>query len=192
MLALLHTIGWLACVVYATIPSFWLIIHPRAEYWRSRGRSPYRLLIPIWIGMWIALSAITAFWRKVSLYENPWLWIPAAFLFATGLWIYRRSGTGFSGAQLSGLPEVVSGHREQRLVTSGIRARVRHPVYLGHLCAMMAWSTGTGLAVCYGLTAFAVLSGSVMIRLEDRELQRRFGDEYREYRQKVPAVIPRI
>ena len=40
MLALLHTIGWLACVVYATIPSFWLIIHPRAEYWRLRGRSP--------------------------------------------------------------------------------------------------------------------------------------------------------
>ncbi len=70
MLALLHTIGWLACVVYATIPSFWLIIHPRAEYWRSRGRSPYRLLIPIWIGMWIALSAITAFWRKVSLYRT--------------------------------------------------------------------------------------------------------------------------
>ena len=29
-------------------------------------------------------------------------------------------------------------YRDQRLVTSGIRARVRHPVYLAHLCEMLA------------------------------------------------------
>ena len=87
---------------------------------------------------------------------------------------------------------MVPGHHEQQLVTSGIRARVRHPVYLGHLCEMLAWSLGSGLAVCYGLTAFALVTGAVMIRLEDRELEQRFGEEYREYRRKVPAVLPRI
>ncbi len=84
------------------------------------------------------------------------------------------------------------GHREQRLVTSGIRAHIRHPVYLGHLCEMLAWSVGTGLAVCYGLTAFALVTGAIMIRLEDRELEQRFGEAYREYRRKVPAVLPRV
>lgn len=190
MLTLLRVVAWLACVVYATIPSFWLVIHPRADYWRMRKGSPYRLLIPLWMAMWIGLGAVTAPWRELALYTSIWTWLPAALIFIAGLWIYRRSGAGFSAAQLGGLPEIVPGHREQRLATSGIRARVRHPVYLGHLCEMLAWSLGSGLVVCYGLTAFALVTGAIMIRLEDRELEQRFGQEYREYRRRVPALWP--
>jgi hypothetical protein len=54
---------------------------------------------------------------------------------------------------------------------SGIRSRVRHPIYLGHLCEMLAWSLGTGLAVCWLLTAWAIATGALMIRLEDAEWQ---------------------
>jgi protein-S-isoprenylcysteine O-methyltransferase Ste14 len=194
---LLRGIGWLACVIYATIPSFWLVIHPRAEYWRSRQRSPYRLLVPLWIGMWAALGVITAPWRNVLLYKASctwasWTWVPAAAIFSAGLWIYKRSGGGFSPAQLGGFPELIPGHREQRLVTTGIRAHIRHPVYLGHLCEMLAWSVGTGLAVCYGLTAVALVTGGIMIRLEDRELEQRFGDQYRQYKGKTPTILPRL
>ena len=188
----LHRIGWLACVIYATIPSFCLIIHSRVEYWRSRQNSPYRLLITLWIGMWAALGTITAPWRNVVFYKAVWTWVSAAVLFAAGLWIYQRSRASFSPAQLGGFPELIPGHREQRLVTSGIRARVRHPVYLGHLCGMLAWSIGTGLAVCYGLTVFALVTGAIMIRLEDKELEQRFGDQYRQYRKTTPAMWPRV
>ncbi len=191
MLVFLRSVGWLACVVYATIPAFWLLIHPRVHYWRSRQGSPYRILIPFWIAMWVLVGAGTARWRDLPLYATPWSWLPAALLFAAGVWIYRRSGAGFSAAQLGGLPELIPGHREQRLITSGIRSRVRHPVYLAHLCEMLAWSVGTGLAVCYALTLLAVITGGIMIRLEDQELEGRFGAEYREYRRKVPAVVPR-
>jgi protein-S-isoprenylcysteine O-methyltransferase Ste14 len=192
LLLLIHRIAWLACVIYASIPSFWLVIHPRAEYWRSRTRSPYRVLVPLWFGMWVALGIIPAPWRSVVLYESGWEWAPAALLFFAGLWLYKRSGAGFSPAQLGGFPEVIPGHREQRLVISGVRARVRHPIYLGHLCEMLAWSVGTGLAVCYGLTAFALVTGAIMIRLEDRELEERFGEEYRHYKRKTPAIVPRV
>jgi protein-S-isoprenylcysteine O-methyltransferase Ste14 len=68
---------------------------------------------------------------------------------------------------------------------------VRHPVYLAHLCEMLAWSVGTGLAVCWMLTAFAIVTGALMIRLEDNELENRFGEEYRQYRVKVPALLPK-
>jgi protein-S-isoprenylcysteine O-methyltransferase Ste14 len=192
VLTVLRTIAWLACVVYSTIPSFWLVIHPRAGYWRLQERSPYRVLIPLWVAMWIVVGAITTPWRGATLYTTVWTSAPAVLLFAAGLWIYRRSGAGFSAAQLGGLPELIPRHRDQRLVTSGIRARVRHPIYLGHLCEMLAWSLGTGLVVCYGLTAFALITGAIMIRLEDRELDQRFGEEHREYRRKVPSVLPRI
>jgi protein-S-isoprenylcysteine O-methyltransferase Ste14 len=192
VLQLLQTLGWLACVVYSTIPSFWLIIHPRVDYWRSRPRSPYRVLVPLWIAMWIVLAAITAPWRHMVLYDTPWSWLPAILLFATGLYLYSQSGKHFSRAQLGGMPEVLPGHREQRLVTTGIRAHVRHPVYLAHLCEMLAWSMGTGLVVCYGLTVFAVVTGVIMITMEDAELEQRFGKEYVAYREQVPAVLPRL
>ena len=192
MLRVLETIGWMACVVYATIPSFWLVVHLRAEYWRSRSRSPYRFLLPIWMGMWVLCGLATSPRRHTQLYRTGWSWLPAAIVFAIGLWIYKRSRGEFSSRQLGGLPEIIDGHREQRLVTSGIRSRIRHPVYLGHLCEILAWSLGTGLAVCYGLTAFAVLTGAIMIRMEDRELEQRFGDAYRAYRKSVHALFPRI
>lgn len=188
----LTTLGWLACVVYSTIPSFWLMVHPRARRWRGSERSPFRVLVPSWIMMWIGVACLTGSWRQVRIYSTPWSWFPAVCLFALGIFLYLQSGAHFSWAQLGGLPEILPNHREQRLVTTGIRSRVRHPVYLAHLCEMLAWSVGTGLLVCWLLTAFAVATGAVMIRMEDAELEKRFGDAFRKYRETVPALIGRV
>jgi protein-S-isoprenylcysteine O-methyltransferase Ste14 len=188
----LQLIGWLACAVYSTIPAFWLMIHPFAERWRARRRSPYLVLLPAWFAMWIMVALASGPWIDVTFYSTVWSWIPAALLFAAGLFLYAKSGKGFSAKQLGGLPEVHGRNREQRLVTDGIRARVRHPVYLAHLCEMLAWSVGTGLAICWALTAFALITGAVMIRMEDAELEKRFGESYSAYRRAVPAVLPRM
>jgi len=188
----LRTLGWLACVVYSTVPLFWLMVHPRAHVWRRKDRSPFRVLVPAWIVMWIGIGALTGPWRDVMLYTANWTWIPSVLLFATGFFIYSRSGAHFSWAQLGGLPEVRTGHRDEHLITTGIRARVRHPVYLGHLCEMLAWSLGTSLLVCWLLTAFAIATGAVMIRMEDAELEKRFGEQYTAYRNHVPAVLPKL
>ena len=192
----LQLIGWLACVVYSTIPAFWLMIHPFAGRWRARHlsyrRSPYPVVVPLWVATWIVFALITRPWRATLLYRPDWPLGVAALLFVCGMYLYSQSGRNFSAQQLGGIPEVHGRSREQRLVTDGIRSRVRHPVYLAHLCEMVAWSLGTGLAVCWGLTAFAVLTGAVMIRLEDAELEKRFGAEYRDYESNVPAILPRL
>jgi protein-S-isoprenylcysteine O-methyltransferase Ste14 len=39
---------------------------------------------------------------------------------------------------------------------------------------------------------FAIATGAVMIRIEDEELEKRFGDLYRMYRREVPALLPRL
>ena len=192
MIRWLNLLGWLACVVYSTIPCFWFLVHPRAEYWRTRKRSPYLVLLPAWMTMWAVMGIITVRGRRTGFYSSEWTWVPALLLFGMGLWLYSQSSKNFSARQLGGLPEVVSGGHEQRLVMTGIRARVRHPVYLAHLCEMAAWSIGTGLMACYKLTAFAVVTGAVMIRMEDRELEARFGETYRRYKARVPAIVPRL
>ena len=187
----LRLIGWLACIVYASVPAFWLMVHPFAARWRQSRRSPYVLLLPLWIVTWVVLGAITAPWRDILLYSSPLALIPAIAILAIGIWLYVHAAKEFSPQQLGGVPEIQT-RSGQRLVTSGIRERIRHPIYLGHLCELAAWSIGTGLAVCFALTALAIVTGAVMIRKEDEELERRFGDEYRVYRQRVPAVLPRL
>lgn len=187
----LTTLAWIACVIYSTIPSFWLLIHPRADYWRSRRTSPYKILLPVWIAMWVAVAAITASWRTATLYQNSWTWFPAAILFCAGLVLYRLSHAHFTLTQLGGVPELLPAHNQQPLVTTGIRARIRHPVYLAHLCEMLAWSLGSGLAVCWSLTAFAIVTGAVMITQEDKELEKRFGETFTRYQSNVPAILPK-
>jgi protein-S-isoprenylcysteine O-methyltransferase Ste14 len=135
---------------------------------------------------------ISARWRQIMLYENNWAWIAALVLFTIGIWLYRAGAANFSLGQLQGTPELSPGHGKQWLVTSGIRSHVRHPIYLAHLCEMLAWSIGTGLAVCFTLTALSIITGAIMIRSEDSELEKRFGEAYREYRKLVPAVIPTL
>ncbi|MBV9609096.1 MAG: isoprenylcysteine carboxylmethyltransferase family protein, partial [Acidobacteria bacterium] len=107
-----------------------------------------------------------------------------------GFFLYSRAHLSFD--QLIGRPEVQGEGHAQRLVTTGVHSRVRHPVYLGHLCELIGWSIATGLVVIYALTAFAVLTGAVMIRAEESELERRFGEAYCKYKRRVPAVIPRF
>ena len=48
------------CVVYSTIPLFWLMIHPLAHAWRMSTRSPFRVLVPAWGLMWVGVGALPA------------------------------------------------------------------------------------------------------------------------------------
>ena len=191
----LRLLAWLACCIYASIPSFWLAIHPRADSWRQRHRERrpvYKLLLPMWVGMWIALFAVTYPLRRLVFYEALWPWLIAAIFFAAGIFLYVRARRGFSPLQLSGHHELQPEEHEQTLVVNGIREHVRHPIYLGHLCELLAWSIGSGLLVCWVLTGFAIVTGAIMIRHEERELISRFGESYREYQDRVPAIWPRI
>ncbi len=192
MRSTLGTLGWLVCTAYATIPGYWLMIHPRAAYWRAQTRNPYRRILPLWALMMATLLLITSRFRGITLYQAPWAWLPAAVLFALGISLYKAGGANFTAKQLQGRPELSPRQEEQHLVTTGIQAHVRHPFYVAHFCEMLAWTLGTGLFVCFALTAFTILSGTFMIRAEDAELEQRFGETYREYREKVPAVIPRL
>jgi protein-S-isoprenylcysteine O-methyltransferase Ste14 len=185
-------LAMLACSVYCTIPLFWLVVHPFIARWRRRGRRAYILILPIWAAFIAAAFLIMRPFRFAHLYTNWFAWAPAALVFLLGFSIYSAAFRSFHHTQVSGLAELEPDRHRQQLVTTGIRSRVRHPIYLGHLCEIFGWCIGTGLIPLYGLAAFAILIGAFMIRLEDRELESRFGEQYRAYRRSVPAVIPRF
>jgi methanethiol S-methyltransferase len=192
MRELLLMCAWFVGVVYSTIPSFWLLVHPFAERWRERRGRVLTQLGLIWLGEIMLVLAITFRYRQEVLYSNPLSWLLWAALFLIGMTVYRRIGGHFGLRRLIGESEVRPEAGGQHLIVSGMHARVRHPIYLAHLCMLSAWTLGSGLKVLFALWIFAVTTGAVMIRLEERELEQRFGEHYREYKRRVPAVFPKI
>jgi protein-S-isoprenylcysteine O-methyltransferase Ste14 len=189
MEAKLLLIPWLVGVVYSSIPLFWFAIHPFAARWRRMKWSPYLALLPIWAIIILAETAAMWPWSGKRLYATPWMWVPAAFLFALGLRTYRRIFSEFGGHKLSGEAELRPEEHAQELVTTGLHADMRHPIYLAHLANFAAWTVGSGLAVNFFLLAVSLLvTWPLMIHMEERELLVRFGDRYREYQSTVPAL----
>ncbi len=199
-------LAWLICGVYATIPLFWIIIHPFADFWRKRFRAPLKVVAPIWILLWIVTWAATYPWRDTLLVPRTyraaigwggpvqlnWFSLAVIPFWSLTVFIYFGGHRDFSFSQLIGRSELESDRHEQRLVTTGLHAHIRHPLYFGHLCTMLGWLVLAQSRAVLALLVWGVATGALMIRAEDAELERRFGETFRAYRRRVPAVIPRI
>jgi protein-S-isoprenylcysteine O-methyltransferase Ste14 len=93
---------------------------------------------------------------------------------------------------MQGWRQVHRARNENRLVTDGLYRLVRHPQYTGLFIALFGegivhWPTVFSVA----LFPLIVLAYYLLARSEERKVEAEFGDEYREYRQRVPMFIPR-
>ena len=78
-----------------------------------------------------------------------------------------------------------------RLCTDGVFALCRHPIYAawvvfigpGLILLMDAW-------VALFVPVLMYLTVRILVREEDKYLAAKFGDEYEEYRRRVPAFMP--
>jgi protein-S-isoprenylcysteine O-methyltransferase Ste14 len=76
------------------------------------------------------------------------------------------------------------------LVTGGIYARLRHPMYVSFAILVLALDvlSRSALAVLFTTVAF-VPSMIWRARLEERALARRFGKAWEDYAQSVPSLL---
>ena len=91
-----------------------------------------------------------------------------------------------------GWRELYRAHKQARLATEGPYAFVRHPQYTGIFMVLF----GEGVVhwpTVFSLTAFpiVVIAYVLLARKEERQMIEKFGDEYREYRRRVPMFLPR-
>jgi protein-S-isoprenylcysteine O-methyltransferase Ste14 len=131
----------------------------------------------------------------------PWLRVPGHAMqlagIAVGAVAYRNIRIGeFTGLTQAGRRlrhEEQEGDEEglrQSLVTTGIYARVRHPLYLAGILIFTfnPYLTRNWLTVSLMADIYFVLGALI----EERRLIGRFGREYRRYMERVPRFVPRI
>ena len=82
---------------------------------------------------------------------------------------------------------------DHQLVRNGPYAVVRHPIYLGLLLFLLSLAVALGHFAQLIVAIPVFLAGTaIRTRIEDRLLETKFGDEFRDYARTTPALIPKI
>lgn len=139
--------------------------------------------------MVLPLLAIVTPLLDVAAYRPPgWFLLPGAALGLAGLWLFHRSHADL-GRHWSVTVEL---HAAQQLVTSGVYARIRHPMYaaIWLLAAAQALLVGNWIAAPAALLAFAPMYASRM-RREEAMMAERFGTAWAGYARRTGRVLPR-
>ncbi|KAK3943061.1 Isoprenylcysteine carboxyl methyltransferase family-domain-containing protein [Diplogelasinospora grovesii] len=157
------------------------------------------LLTANWPGYAIAHSAATFECLLTNLAWPDRSWAPlhtAPLLCLMGLMLVVVGQTVRSVAMVQAGPSFNHLVQHQRssghvLVTTGLYGRLRHPSYFGFFW----WALGTQLVLGNVVSFFAYAAVlwkffSTRIRHEEELLVKFFGDEYIDYRDKVPTMLP--
>ena len=123
----------------------------------------------------------------------PWNLYVGVAVFVFGLGVGLRS-TRLLYSRGGGLPwgEAVEDAKTSRLVTSGVYAYTRNPMVLGYSLLPLAMGIllqSPGMAL--SITPLVLLLNVAIVKLrEEPDLEERFGDEYRRYREATPFLVP--
>jgi protein-S-isoprenylcysteine O-methyltransferase Ste14 len=115
----------------------------------------------------------------------PWLPAPVRMVLGAALIVW---GVAFYAAAAV---TVMRAYNADTLLTHGVYARCRHPVYAAWAVfilpgAFIVGNCWLGLVLSFGLCR---LVPALAVK-EDEYLEERFGEAFRTYRKRVPAVLP--
>ena len=122
-------------------------------------------------------------------WSGPWRPLPLLSLAAAAL-LFAGGARGYSLGHFAGLRQIRGGAEAVpggALRTGGLLSATRHPWYLASL--LLIWALPQDRA---GLLFHALLSAYLIVGtlLEERKLVGEFGDAYRDYRRRVPMLLP--
>ncbi len=179
-----------AIMFWALVPLFWIPVHGFSRFFKRIGIFTYITPLITWLpvvwGIYTGRSWILSYSIELNAVLQAIGW--AVFICGVILQVWTLRILG--GLRIIGLPEVTR-LVESRVFMSGPFSVIRHPTYASHTIMF------AGVFLISGVLALAVITlldiiiiNAFVIPLEDRELIERFGDEYREYKDHVPAFFP--
>lgn len=182
---ILDFLAFLTILIWPVVPLFWIPVHGLSRFFKRIGLLTY-IMPPL---TWIPIAYLVFRYKEELLtfrYGLPLIInLFGLLLIIIGTILHLWTGKLLSLWGLMGIPEV-SKKLDSRLVTEGPFGIVRHPTYLAHTVLFSGIFLLTEVLTVGILTLFDfIIVNLVIIPLEERELLERFGDEYREYRERV-------
>jgi protein-S-isoprenylcysteine O-methyltransferase Ste14 len=117
--------------------------------------------------------------------------IPVFHLVLSVLFLLPGAYLGIKGVTEMGL-KVAETHRAERVISSGVYSRVRHPQYLGAVLSHIGVSFIVSGFYSILVTPLVLIINYILCWKEEKELVREFGEDYRKYQEIVPMLVPRI
>ena len=161
---------------------------PRLKREAASGEHPYGdmgqiICLIVFIALWILDSFVfrlsTFLARSVPSYIR---WTAAAAVFIISVVLIRNGHRVISGESTPGA----------QLVKDGAFARLRHPLYAGSLLFYLGLFLGSLSLISLVVFGGIFLFYNVISAYEENQLGQKYGQDYWEYKQKVPKWIPRL
>jgi len=122
--------------------------------------------------------------------KNPAAFLIGILIMLTGLTLIGKTVTTLTR---KGDGTLAPWSPTKKLVTSGIYGLVRNPMILGVLTVLIGESTAILSAPIFKwLVIFFIVNNIWFFIFEEPNLEKKFGDQYREYKKSVPRWIPRF
>jgi protein-S-isoprenylcysteine O-methyltransferase Ste14 len=188
-MSILATIAAVLACLYLPVPFIMTWFHVFDRAWKRMGAVSYVFHVPMYLGLVFAVWSLRGVWPAIA-----WPWHPALTWLGAGA-IAAAFGLLFATQGRIGLSTLiafsqVTQSRNRSLVTTGIYARIRHPRYTMLIVGSLGNFLLTGYALLLATFVVTTALTLIMSRLEEKELMKCFGDEYRRYRERVPAFLP--
>jgi protein-S-isoprenylcysteine O-methyltransferase Ste14 len=156
------------------------------------------VLTPVGLTFWFGLSGLLVFaslWLDKFLPARLFLPLPINIFLSVLLLVIGTTlclWTVYSFVKARGSP--VPLNPPQRLVTTGLYSRVRNPMIIGWMVMLL----GVGLllnsiSLIFIFTPLFLLLNILYLKtVEEKEMGKKFGQEYLKYKESVPMFIPRF
>jgi len=183
-------LAFITIIVWPVIPLFWIPVHAFRRMSRMLGVLTYIVPLLLWLPAAYLINIYSDFLLNYRIGLPDFMSISGLILFFVGLGLQLWTVKLLGLPAIMGLPELTP-KVKGRLVKEGAFSVVRHPTYLSHTIMIGGIFFFTGvIAVGIILALDVILVRAVIIPLEDKELSERFGDEYKEYKKKIPSFFP--
>ena len=183
-------VALITIIIWPVVPLFWIPVHGLSKIFKKLGLLTYIMPLTTWLPLAYFIYSQRDFLLQFKTGFPMTINIIGIVLSITGTLLHIWTGKllGFWG--LLGLPEI-SAKVRSGLVTEGAFSVVRHPTYLAHTLMFIGIFLMTEV-IAVGIVTLVdfVLVNVIIIPLEDRELLDRFGEEYKDYKKKVPGFFP--
>jgi protein-S-isoprenylcysteine O-methyltransferase Ste14 len=89
------------------------------------------------------------------------------------------------GLSIGALVQLKGVENINRLVTTGLFSRIRHPMYAGFILWILGWALYHGALLSLIVGFVGIVNILYWRRLEEAELELRYGENYRSYREET-------